>query len=55
MKSLLLAFSVDDSGQGLVEYSLILLLVSIAAITGLTLFGKKANNSLNSYGNAIPN
>jgi len=36
----------DDAGQGLVEYALILVLVSIVAIVALTLLGQKASNSL---------
>jgi pilus assembly protein Flp/PilA len=36
----------DDSGQGLVEYALIIALVSIVAIAALDLLGKKASNSL---------
>lgn len=42
----------DDDGQGLVEYALIIALVSIVAITALTFLGKKANNAL---GNAASN
>ena len=37
----------DDEGQGLVEYSLIIALVSIVAIVALRVLGKKANNTLN--------
>jgi pilus assembly protein Flp/PilA len=37
----------DDRGQGLVEYSLVIALVSIVAIVALRLLGKKANNTLN--------
>jgi pilus assembly protein Flp/PilA len=39
-------FLADDSGQGLVEYALIVALVSITAIAALTVLGKKASNSL---------
>jgi len=37
----------NDDGQGLVEYALIVALVSIVAITALQFLGKKANNTLN--------
>jgi pilus assembly protein Flp/PilA len=36
----------DDSGQGLVEYALIIALVAIVAIASLDVLGKKASNSL---------
>jgi pilus assembly protein Flp/PilA len=38
----------DDSGQGLVEYALIIALISLAAIAVMTTLGKHVNNSLNS-------
>lgn len=37
---------VDASGQGLVEYALIIVLVAILAIAALQLLGQKSNNSL---------
>ncbi len=40
-------FLKDDSGQGLVEYALIIALVSIVAIAALQLLGNKASNTLN--------
>ena len=33
----------EDEGQGLVEYALIIVLVSVVAITGLTLLGTNIN------------
>jgi len=41
-------FLTDDSGQGLVEYALIIALVSIVAIAALQFLGGKASNTLNS-------
>ena len=47
-----------EEGQGLVEYALILVLVSIVAIAALTLIGGNVNTVLetvaNTLGNAIP-
>ena len=41
-------FFVDDAGQGLVEYALIIALVALIAITALRTLGRKATNTLNS-------
>jgi pilus assembly protein Flp/PilA len=46
-QSRLAAFLRNDEGQGLVEYALVIALVSIVAIVALRLLGKKANNTLN--------
>jgi pilus assembly protein Flp/PilA len=40
----------DDNGQGLVEYALIIALVSIVAVTALRFLGGKASNSINNAG-----
>jgi len=37
----------DESGQGLVEYTLIIALVSILGIAALTIIGQGANSKLN--------
>jgi pilus assembly protein Flp/PilA len=37
---------ISDEGQGLVEYALIIALVSIVAIAALQVLGKKASNTL---------
>lgn len=36
----------NDEGQGLVEYALIIALVSIVAITALQVLGQKSSNTL---------
>ncbi len=43
----------DERGQGLVEYALIIALVSIVAIAALKFLGSKASNSLNNAANAL--
>jgi Flp pilus assembly pilin Flp len=44
----------DDRGQGLVEYALILALIAIAAVTALSVLGKRNNNSLSNSENQMP-
>lgn len=46
-------FISDDSGQGLVEYALIIALVSIVAIAALTILGSKSNNTLSNAANSL--
>ena len=53
MRHTIARFWKDDSGQGLVEYALILVLVSIVVIVALTTLGKKTNNVLNNVGKAL--
>jgi Flp pilus assembly pilin Flp len=50
MLKLLLA---DTSAQGLVEYALIVALISLAAIAGLRTLGHKASNSLTNAANNL--
>jgi pilus assembly protein Flp/PilA len=40
------AFCADESAQGLVEYALVIALVSIVAIASLRVLGEKASNTL---------
>jgi pilus assembly protein Flp/PilA len=47
------SFLADDRGQGLVEYALIIALVSVVAIVALGLLGTSANNKLNSAANGL--
>ena len=44
----------QDEGQGLVEYSLILALIAIAAIIALTVLGSANSSAVTSIGNQIP-
>jgi pilus assembly protein Flp/PilA len=50
---MLLRFWKDESGQGLVEYALILFLVSIVVIVALRTLGKKTNNVLKNVNDNI--
>jgi pilus assembly protein Flp/PilA len=43
----------DERGQGLVEYALIIALVSLVAISALKFLGSKASNTLNNAANAV--
>ena len=43
----------DDDGQALVEYALIISLVSLVAITALTLLGTNVTAALNSIAAAL--
>lgn len=45
----------DDEAQGLVEYALIIALVSIIAIAALKFLGGKASNTLNNAANQLSN
>jgi pilus assembly protein Flp/PilA len=42
-----------EDGQGLVEYALIIALVSVVAIAALTFLGNSANSQLNTAASAI--
>ena len=47
------AMLINDDGQGLVEYALIIALVSIVAMAALRTLGNKANNSLTNASNQL--
>ena len=53
MRNMLERFWNDESGQGLVEYALILFLIAIVVIVALTTLGKKTNNVFTNISNAI--
>jgi pilus assembly protein Flp/PilA len=44
-------FIVDERGQGLVEYGLLIALVAILAFAALQLLGRRANNMLSNAAN----
>ena len=52
MRNMLKQFWNDESGQGLVEYALILFLIAIVVIVALTTLGKKTNNVFNNISSA---
>jgi Flp pilus assembly pilin Flp len=43
----------DDAGQGLVEYAIIIALVSVVAVVTLRILGQRANNALSSASNSF--
>jgi Flp pilus assembly pilin Flp len=43
----------DESGQSLVEYTLIIALIAILSLTALRSIGNAANNSLTNDGNQL--
>jgi pilus assembly protein Flp/PilA len=44
----------DEEGQGLVEYALILVLVAVAVVAGLTVFGGTLNSTFSMIANSWP-
>lgn len=53
MTGALVDFFVEESGQGLVEYAFILMLVALAAVTGLTLLGKSVMGAYQEAANSF--
>jgi len=46
-------FLMNEEGQGMVEYGLIIALVAIVVIAGLKILGGKANNLFSDVGNSL--
>lgn len=53
MIEMLRGFWDDESGQGLVEYALILFLVALAVILALRLLGRKTANVINNVADSL--
>ena len=53
MKDMVSWLADEESGQGLVEYALILALIAIVVITALTLLGNNVNNKFDKVNNAL--
>ncbi|WP_062393050.1 Flp family type IVb pilin [Olsenella sp. oral taxon 807] len=53
MKDMVSWLSNEESGQGLVEYALILALIAIVVIIALTFLGNNVNNKFNNVTNAL--
>jgi pilus assembly protein Flp/PilA len=47
-------FSLQEKGQGLVEYAIILLLVALIVIAVLWLLGPKLGDSYSAINNSVP-
>ena len=52
-KELIMLFSPKEKGQGLVEYAIILALVSIVVIAVMRLLGPKIDNTFSSINNSL--
>ena len=44
----------EDEGQTLVEYGLLVALIALAVITALTLLGQKIANTFNNINSSLP-
>jgi len=53
MIAMILAFLRDESGATLVEYGLIIALISLTAIVALTLIGTNVQNTFTAISNAL--
>ncbi len=47
-------FILEEEGQTLVEYGLLISFIAMAVIVMMTLFGKKLSNHFNAAGNQMP-
>ena len=47
-------FSIEEKGQGLVEYAIILALVALVVIAVMRLLGPKIGNTFSSISSSIP-
>ena len=53
LQSIVQRFRIDDRGQGLAEYALILALIAIIAIISLIYLGTQVSDKLSVIGNAL--
>jgi flp/fap pilin component len=53
MKDMVSWLSNEESGQGLVEYALILALIAVIVIAALSLLGQNVNNKFDKINNAL--
>lgn len=47
-------FIVNEEGQGLVEYALIIALVAIVILAAISILGRKVSNTYTNVGAALP-
>lgn len=53
MKELMRKFADEESGQGLVEYALIVVLIAVVAIAAIKLLGTKVSGIFNGINNGL--
>ena len=53
IKQLVVRFAADESGQNLVEYALVVVLVALAAITAMGTVGNSINSAFTKIGTSL--
>lgn len=55
MKNFIKRLHKDESGQGMAEYAIILVVIALAAVVGFTVLGGKIDSKVRDAGDALSN
>ena len=55
MKNLLKRLHKDESGQGMAEYAIVLVVIALIAVAGFTMLGGKIDEKVRDAGDALNN